>query len=81
MFINILHNETGQKVHENYIHDFSEKSLICAKLAVLGLKMTRPHLDIKRHQKIPESYINGFSYKIVMKGGAVTLNSIKFSLV
>ena len=33
-------------------------------LFILGLKMTCPHLHHEREQKVHESYINDFSYKI-----------------
>ena len=33
-------------------------------LFILGLKMTCPHLHHEREQKVHESYMNDFSYKI-----------------
>ena len=44
-FIEILHNERGQEVHENYIKGFCENYVkgFCEKNVILAPKMMHPH--------------------------------------
>ena len=42
-FLSILHSESGQEVHENYINSFSNKILVQCKWATVDIKMADPN--------------------------------------
>ena len=69
IFLKSLQVKQGKRSMKIIITIFLKKILVRAKLVILDLKMACPYLKIERDQKVHESYINCFSYKIVLLSG------------